>query len=130
MKIGFCSAMIITLIVFMINPALCRERIIAFVNVNLIPMDHDEIVPARTVVVQGGYIKTIGAVQEVIPPIGATVIDGTGLYLTPGLTDAHVHLDNKIGARSDFGDAPLFLAHGITTVFNMRVEAEHLDWKR
>jgi hypothetical protein len=48
----------------------------------------------------------------------------------PGLTDAHVHLDQEIGARPDFGDAPLFLAHGVTTVFNLRGEPQHLDWKK
>jgi hypothetical protein len=130
MKIGFCYAIVIAIIVIMRSPALCQEETIAFVNVNLVPMDHAGIVPAQTVIIHGGYIKDIGAVQEVTPPMGAAVIDGTGLYLTPGLTDAHVHLDNKIGARPDFGDAPMYLAYGITTVFNMRGEAEHLDWKK
>jgi hypothetical protein len=130
MKIGSCFAIIITIIFFMINPAVCQERTIAFINANLISLDHDGVVPLQTVIVKDDRINAIGSVDDVIIPTGATVIDATGSYLVPGLTDAHVHLDNKIGARPDFGDAPLYLAHGITTVFNMRGEAEHLDWKK
>ena len=55
----------------------------------------------------------------------ALVIQGEDRFLTPGLTDTHVHLvgDGTAfggGARSDFGDAPLYLAHGVTTVFRRR----------
>ncbi len=130
MKTGFCSAIMIIIILLTINPAVCQERTIAFINANLISPDHDDIVPLQTVIVKGDRINAVGPVEEIIIPIGATVIDATGYFLVPGLTDAHVHLDNKIGARPDFGDAPLYLAHGITTVFNMRGEAEHLDWKK
>jgi predicted amidohydrolase len=130
MKIGFCSAIMITIILFIINPAVCQERTMTFINANLISLDQDDVVPLQTVIVKGDRINAIGPVEEVIIPIGTTVIDATGSFLVPGLTDAHVHLDNKIGARKDFGDAPLYLAHGITTVFNMRGEAEHLDWKK
>ena len=130
MKIDFCSAILINIIFFIINPAVCQERTIAFVNANLISLDHKDVIPLQTVIVKGDRINAIGPVEEVSIPIGTTIIDATGSFLVPGLTDAHVHLDNKIGARPDFGDAPLYLAHGITTVFNMRGEAEHLKWKK
>lgn len=130
MKIAVSYAALIVSIVFMGSPAQSQDETFAFVNVNLIPMDHDGIIPAQTVIVHGANIENIGDVQEVTPPSDATVIDGSELYLMPGLIDAHVHLDNKIGARADFGDAPLYLAYGITTVFNMRGETEHLDWKK
>jgi hypothetical protein len=60
------------------------------------------------------------------------VISSGGLYLVPGLTDAHVHLAGTPFApgRADFGDAPLYLAHGVTTVFNLGGTAEQLEWRR
>jgi imidazolonepropionase-like amidohydrolase len=42
-----------------------------------------------TVVVRGGKITAIG--QNVQIPAGVQVIDGTGMYLMPGIIDAHSH---------------------------------------
>jgi len=44
----------------------------------------------------------------------------------PGLVDAHVHLEG----RKNFGDAPLFLASGVTTVLNLRGFPELLKVKQ
>src|SRR5437773_5882669 len=109
------------------------EAAIAFVNVNAIPMDSERVESGQTVIVRGDRIAAIGASTEVPVPGGATVIDGSGRYLVPGLTDAHVHLqgDGTGGTtRSDFGDAPLYLAHGVTTVFNLAGTPVHLEWRR
>src|SRR5437773_1753339 len=93
--------------------SLPAETAIAFVNVNVIPMDSERVESGQTVIVRGDRIAAIGPSAEVPVPRGATVIDGSGRYLVPGLTDAHVHLqgDGTGGTtRSDFGDAPLYLA--------------------
>lgn len=45
-----------------------------------------------TVVVEGATIRRIGAVEAVRLPRGATIIDGRGRTLLPGLMDAHIHL--------------------------------------
>ncbi len=42
-----------------------------------------------TVVIQNGKIAAVG--HDVAIPSGATVVDGTGLFLTPGLIDCHSH---------------------------------------
>ena len=104
-------------------------------DVNLIRMDRERVEPGRTVLTRGDRITAIGARSAVTVPDGAIVIRGEGGYLTPGLTDAHVHLvgdGTAFGgaARPDFGDAPLYLAHGVTTVFNLRGTPEQLDWRR
>ena len=93
-------------------------------------MDRERIEPAQTVVVKGNRIVEIGPSS---PPDGALLVDGTGRYLLPGLTDSHVHLTTDMPwapARADFGDAPLYLAHGVTTVVNLRGTPAQLDWKR
>jgi amidohydrolase family protein len=109
---------------------------VAFVNVNVIPMDRERVEASQTVVVRGDRIEAIGASGSVVVPAGATIIDGTGRYLLPGLTDAHVHLLGfGPGPKDDFADGPAFLRNGITTVVNMGgpdtpARATELDWKR
>ncbi len=101
----------------------------AFVDVAVVPMDREGILRGQTVVVEGDRIVSIGPNSAIVPPAGAAIVDGTGAYLVPGLVDAHVHLEQRVGCRPDFGDAPLYLAHGVTTVFNLRGEPEHLAWR-
>ena len=112
-----------------------EEAAVAFVDVNLIRMDREHVEASRTVLTRGGRITDIGPRSAVAIPDDAFVVQGEGRYLAPGLTDAHVHLEGdgtRFGgrARPDFGDAPLYLAYGVTTVFNLRGTPEHLDWRR
>jgi adenine deaminase len=65
-------------------------------NVNVLPMDRERILAARTVVVAGGAITAVGGSGTVRIPEGARTIDGTGKYLVPGLADLHVHLASAI----------------------------------
>jgi imidazolonepropionase-like amidohydrolase len=44
-----------------------------------------------TIVLQGGKIAAVGA-GELPAPAGATIIDGTGKFVTPGIIDTHSHL--------------------------------------
>ena len=105
----------------------------AFVNVNLIRMYGERVDADHTVVVRGGRIVALGRTHDLRAPDDAEVVDGRGRYLMPGLTDSHVHITTDMPwapARPDFGDAPLYLAHGVTTVFNLRGTPSQLDWKR
>ncbi len=49
-------------------------------------------VPDRAVLVADGRIARIGAAGSLTAPAGATVIDGAGKTLVPGLWDAHRHV--------------------------------------
>src|SRR5258706_3958720 len=111
---------------------MCAAPAVSVVNVNLIRMDRDRVEPGQTVVVQGDRITAFGAAGEVVVPDAAMVIDGTIRYLLPGLTDAHVHLTGFLPGltRHDFGDAPLYLANGITTVVNLGGTATELEWRQ
>ena len=104
---------------------------VAFVNVNLIRMNSERVEPGQTVIVSANRIAAIGVSPDVRVPQGATVIDGSGRYLVPGLTDAHVYLANDMPwapTRGDFGDASLYLAHGVTTVINLIGSPTQLEW--
>ncbi|MDH3422161.1 MAG: amidohydrolase family protein [Gemmatimonadota bacterium] len=102
------------------------EPTTAFVDFNVVPMDRDVVLPHQVVVVRGGFIQQIGPVGTVEPPRGANIIEGNGTgYLSPGLTDAHVHLRGRYDSW-----LPLFVANGVTTVFNLEGRPGHLALKR
>ncbi len=98
-----------------------------FTNVNVLPMDSarpaegDLVLPDRTVVVADGVIVAAGPADEVEVPRGATVIDGSGRYLMPGLAEMHAHVppgDNP--PREEVEDILfLYIANGITTIRGM-----------
>lgn len=95
---------------------------IAFVDVNVVPMDRERILPGQTVIVRGGRIVEIASVATTKVPVDARRIDGGGKYLMPGLADMHVHI-----LIAD--QLTLFVANGVTTVRNMVGTPVHLFWR-
>ena len=93
------------------------EEVIAFINVNLIPMTSDRVVENQTVLVEGSTIIAIGDADVMQIPKGAQVIDGEGKYLMPGLADMHMHTedweDQDIWPVHPLN---LYLANGVTTI--------------
>jgi imidazolonepropionase-like amidohydrolase len=51
----------------------------------------------QTVVIEDDIISKIAPVDKIKIPAGATVIDGTGKFLIPGLVDAHIHFSQSGG---------------------------------
>ena len=86
---------------------------VAFLYVNVIPMDRDNVLEDQTVVTQDDRIVQIGNFKNITIPPNARRIDAKGKYLIPGLADAHVHLQSQI-------EFALYLSNGVTTVFMCR----------
>ncbi len=92
----------------------------AFVNVTVIPMDRERVLPGQTVLVQGDRIIALGPAGRVAVPAGATRIAGRGRFLLPGLADMHVHLGYQNTGKENIADILLALvANGVTTVRDM-----------
>lgn len=66
----------------------CQTYII---NVTVVDVDKQRLIPGQTVTITGNLISRIDAAKKIKIPVDATVVDGSGKYLLPGLTDAHVH---------------------------------------
>jgi imidazolonepropionase-like amidohydrolase len=121
-----------------------QERAVAFVDVTVVPMDKEQILPHQTVVTEGGRITQVGSAATVKVPRDALKIDGKGKFLMPGLADMHVHFmllafarkpppstssdpslqTRPTSASSDYARqnqarALLYVANGLTTVRNM-----------
>jgi imidazolonepropionase-like amidohydrolase len=84
---------------------------LAFVDVNVVPMDTRRVLRHQTVLIEGDRITALGPADEIEVPARATIVQGDGRYLMPGLADMHVHLERE--------DLRAYVDHGITTVRNM-----------
>ncbi len=60
-------------------------------NVSIVDVINKKIVAGQTVVVADNKIADIKPTGKIKLAANATVIDGTGKYMMPGMTDAHVH---------------------------------------
>jgi imidazolonepropionase-like amidohydrolase len=91
-------------------------------NAHIIDVAAGEVIAGQKLLLSGGRIRAIGAdLPE--KRQGLRIIDLHGAYVMPGLFDMHVHLHD----RKYLGT---YLAHGVTTVRNMRGLPMHLRWKR
>lgn len=81
---------------------------LVFQNVQVFDSRSLATLPGMTVVIEGERIKSVSKAGEVAVPAAATVVDGTGKTLLPGLWDMHVHVSDD--------DGLLNIAGGVTTV--------------
>ena len=65
-----------------------------------------------TVVIAGNRIAELGKSADILIPINARVVDGTGKYLIPGLWDMHWHSLEDENTRAIY--FPLAIANGVT----------------
>ncbi len=89
-------------------------------NVSVLHADGTHFIPNQYVVLRNGVIEQISAAMM---DSSITYIDGSGKFLIPGLTDTHVHL------KYSKNDLMLYLANGVTSVWEMFGYQAHLDWK-
>jgi imidazolonepropionase-like amidohydrolase len=101
----------------------------AFLNVNVIPMDRNRVLPDQTVVVRGGVIVEVGDARKIKVPKGALKIDARGKYLIPGLADMHAHLlsDEHFPDALAGDELKIMLAQGVTTARLMIGTPEQLE---
>ncbi|HEU4714975.1 MAG TPA: amidohydrolase family protein [Pyrinomonadaceae bacterium] len=124
---------ILLLVLLVSVPALAQKPApVAFVNVNVIPMDRERVLRNQTVIVHNGTIVQIGDTKHI--PIARDVqkIDAAGKYLIPGLTDMHVHLftDDEFPDALAEDEFKIMLAYGVTTIRLMTGTPEQLVLRR
>jgi imidazolonepropionase-like amidohydrolase len=92
----------------------------ALTDITIIDVENGIAVPRQIVLVVNDRIDKTGAQGKIQIPQDAIIIDGQGLYLIPGLVDAHVH----------YLDAPVFgrvmLANGVLLVRDMGMPNEFI----
>jgi hypothetical protein len=103
-----------------------RTEMLAFKDVNLLPMTEEGVIENQTVLVDGTKIIEIGPANEVVIPEKAKIIDGKGAYLMPGLADMHVHI---LRDKWPVSQLKLYLANGVTTIRSLGTTADEKDHK-
>jgi imidazolonepropionase-like amidohydrolase len=92
----------------------------AIKDITIVDVEQGTLIPRQTVLVVNDRIDKISPQAKVKIPQGVTIIDGQGLYLMPGLVDAHVH----------YFDAPNFgrvlIANGVLLVRDMGMPNEYI----
>jgi imidazolonepropionase-like amidohydrolase len=93
------------------------EPSLAITHVTVVDVAAGRLVGGQTVVVRGERIMAAGDTARVAVPPNATLLDGRGKFLIPGLWDMHVHalFDAEV-ARAFL---PAFVAYGVTGVRDM-----------
>jgi len=108
------------------------EADFVFENVNVVPLSEEVVLADKLVAVRDGVIVAILDQSSAGNVVAATRVDATGQYLMPGLTDMHIHM--RMDPQAAFN---LFLANGVTTVFNMGladrngdIEIDHIQLRK
>ncbi len=115
------------------------KNVVAFIDVNVIPMNKKIVLTNHVVIVEKGKIKKVGSSAKVEIPKGATIVDAKGKYMIPALSDMHVHLEGdawNIMYSSEDKFKPeeinfeqilfLYVANGITTIDVLFAFPEHI----
>ena len=99
----------------------------AFTSARLIVGNGDTI-ESGTMVVRDGRIEAIGSSESVTVPEDASTVDLSGRTVTPGLVNAHGHVNNVRGLEADpsfYTEDPvasqlaLYARYGVTTVVSL-----------
>ena len=95
-----------------------------FTNVSVLPMDREEVLQNQTVIVENGRITYVGSARPA--PSGATVVDGRGKFLVPGIAEFHAHVPSGQGAIHAHRTLSLYALTGVTTARGMLGAPLHL----
>lgn len=99
----------------------------AFTGARLIIGD-GETIERGTFVVRDGVLETVGPSDMVVPPEDAATVDLAGRTVTPGLVNAHGHVNNVVGLQADpafyteehvVNQLALYARYGVTTVASL-----------
>jgi len=120
-----CFAVLAVAVISVPSPAE-GQGTVAIRNATVISMVPAAPATRGTVIVRDGKIAEIGPPERIRVPEGATVVDGTGKYLIPGLFEMHAHT-----SKSRASALGLYVLHGVTTLRDQGSEhAEVLRWRR
>ena len=104
---------------------------IAFMNVNVVPLDREGVLRDQSVLVHAGRIVGVGPAADSPISERVTRIEGEGRYLIPGLFDMHSHLlsDDRIADEHAGAELAVILANGVTSIRIPIGKPEHLEYR-
>ena len=104
-----------------VTPLRAQQRTVVISGVSVVPMDREEVLQNQTVIIENGRISYVGGQRNA--PGGATVVDGRGKFLMPGIAEFHAHVPNGPVAHRAL---TLYALAGVTTARGMLGQPAHL----
>lgn len=112
------------------NPVDSRQKEIVIRSVNVVPMDRETILENYDVIIKDGRIKAMGPSQSIMFDNQATLVDGNGKYLMPGLAEMHAHVPPVDDINPMKEVLMLYALNGITTIRGMLGHPKHLELRK
>ncbi|GAA0732637.1 amidohydrolase family protein [Aquimarina litoralis] len=108
----------------LVNPTIFKTYSgpIAIKGASVLSTDCTKMLDSLTILIKDNKITEIGKDLNITDEY--KIIDATGQYLIPGLTDTHAHLQ---GSKNDL---LLYLANGVTHISEMFGREDHLKWRK
>lgn len=103
------SLLVTVLVGLLCHPVAGQE--VALIHANVVDVTTGRVIPDAAVVVSEGRISSVEP-RSTRTPDGIRVLDLQGMYVSPGLIDAHVHISDAASARRA-------LRSGVTTARSM-----------
>lgn len=118
-----------SLLAFVIFSSALQAQQTVISNVNMVDVKTGKIIPGQSVIINGEKIEQAGAVNKIKSPAGAQIIDGTGKYLMPGMTDAHIHFFQSGGlyTRPDAVDLRSKVPYEKEKAFGLNNAADYMN---
>lgn len=127
------QALIATILgALLLTPCAAASDAVWITNVTLVSPEKLDRVEPGSVLLRDGKIVSVSRGARQVRPAGASMVDGKGYFLTPGLIDSHVHLhavpgmtpeqsqEKQAMADAYFRQLPRsFLYFGYTTVIDL-----------
>ncbi|MBP6681150.1 MAG: amidohydrolase family protein [Saprospiraceae bacterium] len=85
----------LTFLLALLTEALCAQTYIT--NVSVADVEQQRWMPNQTVTINHDLISDVRPADQVKVPAYATIVDGEGKFLLPGLVDAHIHFSQTGG---------------------------------
>jgi hypothetical protein len=101
-----------------------QEITLAITNCNVISMTSNKVLYHQTILIADAKIVDVVPAKQWSKKQGIQMIDGSGKYVLPALTDMHIHINQYMG----WIFRPL-LHYGVTTVRVMAGNEAVLKWK-
>ncbi len=99
-----------------VNVAMGREQAdLVIKNVAIVNTNTREINKNMDIAIKGGRICLIGCADKTITD-ETKIIDGTGLFATPGLMDGHIHIESSMLSLTEY--AKVVMKNGTTAIFH------------
>src|SRR5262245_57579946 len=89
--------LLITLLTVISIASAAQDHYVLISSTNVIDVTNGKIMKDASVLIKDGIIQDVFTNKRMKLPGTTVVIDGTGKYVIPGMTDAHIHFSQSGG---------------------------------